>query len=110
MKREFKEFDVELDGIYYCPHHPDEDCNCRKPKTGLFDKAIKDHEIIVEKSYMLGDKILDIEAGKNVGMKAILIPVRDGKEETIYEKHQFTCHPDYIARDFTDAVGWVLKY
>lgn len=109
MKREFKKFDVELDGIYYCPHHPDEDCNCRKPKTGLFDKAIKDHDIIVEQSYMLGDKIIDIEAGKNVGTKGILIPVRNGKKEKIYEEHRGVRHPDYVALDFEDAVEWVLK-
>lgn len=109
MEKEFKKFNVELDGIYYCPHHPDDNCNCRKPKTGLLDKAIKDHDIIVEESYMIGDKIQDIEAGKKIGMKGILIPVRDGKDETIYEEHRRGCRPDYVACDFEDAVGWVLK-
>jgi D,D-heptose 1,7-bisphosphate phosphatase len=109
MKRELKKYEVELDGIYYCPHHPDDNCNCRKPKTGLLDKAIKDHDIVVEKSYMIGDKIHDIEAGKKIGTKGILIPLRDGKDETILEVHQWCCHPDYVACDFEDAVGWVLK-
>ena len=109
MKKEFHQFNVELDGIYYCPHHPDDGCNCRKPKTGLFDKAIKDHDIIVEKSYMIGDKIQDIEAGIKIGTKSILIPVLDGKDGTIYEEHQLDYHPDYVACDFEDAVGWVLK-
>ena len=60
MKKEFQKFNVILDGIYYCPHHPDDNCNCRKPNTGLFEKAIKEHNIDVKKSYMIGDKILDI--------------------------------------------------
>jgi len=110
MKREFKKFDVELDGIYYCPHHPDDNCNCRKPNTGLFDKAIKNHGVAVKDSYMLGDKMHDIDAGKRVGIKGILIPVQDEKDKTIHEEHKWDFHPDYIACNFTDAVGWILKY
>lgn len=109
MKREFKKFNVELDGIYYCPHHPDDGCNCRKPKTGLFDKAIKEHDIDVKKSYMLGDKNLDVVAGRNVGTKTVLIPVPGTTGKTAIEKSKKDSCPDYIARDFTDAIEWILK-
>lgn len=64
MKNEFRKFGIVLDGIYYCPHHPDDNCNCRKPNTGLFEKAINEHNIDVKKSYTIGDKTLDIDAGK----------------------------------------------
>lgn len=109
MKREFKKFNVELDGIYYCPHHPDDDCNCRKPKTGLFDKAIKEHDIDVKKSYMLGDKDLDVVAGRNAGTKTILIPIPGITGDSVIEKNKNDLCPDYIARDFTDAIEWILK-
>ncbi len=114
MKKEFEKFNVELDGIYYCPHHPDDGCNCRKPKTGLFDIAIKEHDIDVKKSYMLGDKILDVVAGKKIGTKNILIPVSDIIDDSVieginYEKNKCECTPDYIADSFANAIKWILN-
>lgn len=109
MKKEFREFDVVLDGIYYCPHHPDENCNCRKPNTVLFEKAIKEHNIDVEKSYMIGDKILDVGAGKKIGAGTIIIPEPHIKDEFISKKNEWKYTPDCIADDFMDAVEWILK-
>lgn len=109
MKKEFQKFDVVLDGIYYCPHHPDDNCNCRKPNTGLFEKAIKEHNIDVKKSYLLGDKILDIGAGKKISVRAILIPEPYIREELLSKKNEWEYKPDYIADDFMDAVEWILK-
>lgn len=73
-----------LDGLYFCPHHPDKgfegevpelkfDCNCRKPKTGLFDKAHEDFNIDLSQSWMIGDGKVDVEAGNNAGCKTILL-------------------------------------
>lgn len=109
MEKEFQKFDVVLDGIYYCPHHPDDNCNCRKPKTGLFEKAINEHDIDVKQSYMLGDKILDVGAGKKIGVRTIIIPEPQVREELIYKKNECENNPDYVADDFMDAVEWILK-
>jgi len=109
MKQEFQKFGVTLDGIYYCPHHPDDKCKCRKPNTGLFEKAIKEHNINVKKSYMLGDKILDIGAGKKIGVKTILIPEPHVRDDFLSQKNEWECNPDYIADDFLDAVEWILN-
>ena len=62
-----------IDAFYYCPHRPDEDCICRKPKSGLLEKAIQEFKIDVKKSWMIGDNESDITAGKNVGVKTIKI-------------------------------------
>lgn len=73
-----------LDGIYYCPHHPDKgfegevadlkvDCECRKPKSGLLLRAAKDFNIDLKQSWMIGDSENDILAGKNAGCKTALI-------------------------------------
>lgn len=110
MIAEFLNFDVTLDGIYYCPHHPDDHCNCRKPNTGLFEKAIQEHNIDITKSYMIGDKMLDIEAGKNIGVKTALIPEPHSREEFLSQKQELEYHPDYIADDFLDAVEWILNW
>ena len=109
MEKEFQKFDVLLDGIYYCPHHPDDNCNCRKPNTGLFEKAINEHNIDVKSSYMLGDKILDVGVGKKIGVRTIIIPELHGRVGFLSKKNEWEYNPDYIADDFMDAVGWILK-
>jgi D,D-heptose 1,7-bisphosphate phosphatase len=109
MKKEFQKFGIVLDGIYYCPHHPDDNCNCRKPKTGLFEKAIKEHNIDVKKSYVVGDKILDIGAGKKIGATAILIPEPHVRDELLSKKNEWKHNPNYIANDMYDAVEYILS-
>lgn len=108
MRSEFLQHGVVLDGIYYCPHHPDANCNCRKPKTLMFEQAIRDLQIDVTSSFMLGDKILDIEAGKKAGVRTILIPEPHMREDCLARKSLWSCEPDFIADDFTDAVRWIL--
>ncbi len=108
MEKEFQRSNVILDGIYYCPHHPEDNCNCRKPNTGLFERVINEQDIDVKKSYMLGDKILDVGAGKNIGVRTVLIPEPHLREESLSKKNEWEYHPDYIADNFTDAVEWIL--
>lgn len=78
---------VELDGIYYCPHHADKgiseykiDCECRKPKTGMLDSAIADLDINPKLSLLVGDKLSDIEAGNKVGLKGSYL-VNSGNDD-----------------------------
>ena len=68
-----KKYGTFLDGFYYCPHTPDENCNCRKPKSGLLEKAILELNIDLNSSWMIGDSDSDIEAADSVGCKAIKI-------------------------------------
>ncbi|DAA83491.1 MAG TPA: hypothetical protein DCS44_08285 [Cyanobacteria bacterium UBA10660] len=95
-----------LNGIYYCPHHPEKgfdgeikelkiNCECRKPKAGMLFRATKDLNIDLEHSWMIGDSQRDIEAGKNANCKTISI------------KEDFGA--DYIAQDLKDAVNYILK-
>lgn len=107
MKAEFRKFNTDVDDIYYCPHHPDANCDCRKPKTKLFEMAIKEHCVDIKKSYMMGDKMQDMEAGKKVGIKTILIPVSNESREHELSKKIRGCKPDYVARNFTEAVDWI---
>ena len=62
-----------LDGFYYCPHTPNENCNCRKPKSGLLEKAILELNIDLNSSWMIGDRDSDVEASNSIGCKAIKI-------------------------------------
>ncbi len=66
---------INLTAVYYCPHHPDISlCNCRKPGTLLFEKAIEEYKIDPKASWMIGDSNIDIEAAEKFGIKCILIP------------------------------------
>jgi len=106
----FRQFGVSLAGIYYCPHHPDDHCTCRKPQTGLFEKAVLQHGIDVSQSFMVGDKLLDIEAGKKIGAKTILIPEPLEREQLLQAKSRWTVNPDYIAAESCSVgAGPVLR-
>lgn len=79
---------VDLDGIYYCPHHSEKgigeykvDCDCRKPKPGMLLSAIEELNIDVSRSILVGDKVSDIQAGLAAGVKSNYL-VRTGKAIT----------------------------
>lgn len=107
MIKELKEKGAKVDAIYYCPHHPDDKCICRKPETGLLKKAVKDFKIDTSKSFIIGDRMLDVEAGFKIGLKTILIPER--KKMVEKEREESTVEPDYICDDFLSGVKWIVK-
>ncbi|MDE1767038.1 MAG: HAD family hydrolase [Thaumarchaeota archaeon] len=74
---------TQIDAFYYCPHRPDENCNCRKPKPGLLNKAINDLKIDPKLSWMIGDRDSDIEAAKLVGCKFVKIISNSGLDYAV---------------------------
>lgn len=83
MLNEFKERSIPIDGVYFCPHGPDEQCQCRKPKPGMIHQAIKDFNIDISKSWVIGDRERDLEAGKNAGLTQFILM----KHHTIVENN-----------------------
>ena len=73
MAEELAREGASVDGIYYCPHHPDDNCNCRKPKPSLILQAARDFDVDMEHSFMVGDRQKDIDLGKAVGCRTILV-------------------------------------
>ena len=73
MLEEVEKAGGHIEQIYYCPHHPKDNCMCRKPKPGMLLEAKKDMNISLENSYFIGDSFKDIEAGASVGCKTILL-------------------------------------
>lgn len=69
MIYELQKYGAYLDAIYYCPHRVEDNCNCRKPKTGMLEQAAKDFKIDYNNSWLIGDESKDIEAGKSVGCR-----------------------------------------
>ncbi len=80
INEELSKIGAHIDAFYFCPHHPEhglgeykKECNCRKPKTGLFEQAISDYQIDIDSSFLFGDKEWDIEAGEKVGLKSFMV-------------------------------------
>ena len=104
-----------VDDIFYCPHHPDKgfegevpelkfDCECRKPKTGMIDEAVKKYNIDLSKSYMVGDSTMDLELARNAGVKSVLVDTGFAGDDGKYDR---SC--DIEAKDLLDAVEKIIK-
>ena len=72
---------IKLDGIYVCPHHPEEGCRCRKRATGLVEQAVFHHGFDPGTSFVIGDRDSDIDCGRNLGAFTILVRTGQGEEE-----------------------------
>jgi D,D-heptose 1,7-bisphosphate phosphatase len=110
---------AHIDNFYYCPHHPTEgiepyrqNCNCRKPAPGMLLRAAQDLNIDLTRSYLVGDRFNDMEAGKKIGVRGVLVKTGfgqgllqdDGPDVATPENK-----PDFIAADILEAVKWILK-
>ena len=84
--KQAKKQNIKIDGIYFCPHIPDENCECRKPKPGMILKAAKEFQIDLKKSIMIGDSNTDIEAAKQAGCNGILVK-NTGSLKNIIKKY-----------------------
>jgi D-glycero-D-manno-heptose 1,7-bisphosphate phosphatase len=91
---------ITLDGLYFCPHTPQDQCLCRKPNTGLIEKASEDLEFDLSASIVIGDKASDIEMGCRVGALTILVRTGYGAQVAAEQK----VAPDYIVDDLPAAV------
>lgn len=98
-----------LDAIYYCPHHPDDRCACRKPRTGLVDQAVHELGIDLSHAYVVGDQKRDVELARTVGTRAVLVTISPTSLETLQNLQLERCPPDYAASTLVDAVEWILK-
>ena len=99
--------EIKIRGARYCIHGKKAKCDCRKPKTQLLEKAVANIQFDKERTYFVGDKLSDLEAGKNFGVKTILVRTGYGKETE--KKLPKNLQPDHIVNDFKEAVPLILK-
>ena len=102
MIKKMTEEGIRIRGTYYCLHGKKEGCPCRKPETGLFKKAVKNIQFDPQKTYFVGDKATDVEAGKRFGIKTIFVRTGHGKADE--PKLKGSLKPDYIVNTLSDAV------
>lgn len=108
IRKRLRKQNVIIEDFFVCLHHPEEACSCRKPKTGLIEMAFAKYPIDRERSYVIGDRVTDIELAKNAGLKGILVLTGYGRGELEYVLPRKSVRPDYIAEDLFDAVNYIL--
>lgn len=97
------QLDVRLDGIFLCPHGPDDECDCRKPLPGLIHQAMAEHGFGAEHAWVIGDKEVDIGSGRAVGARTILVRTGHGK------RYEPGTKADFVTDDLAAAVDLILK-
>lgn len=91
---------IRMAGILYCPHRPDEDCECRKPKPYMIQKAADTHGIDLSQSFLVGNDTKDMQTGRNAGVKTVGVFLRDDVPGHLMDFH---------AANLTEAAEWVTK-
>ncbi len=116
MENDLAAAGAHLDRVYYCPHHPTEgrppyniECMCRKPRTGMLEQAARECAIDLARSFIVGDKALDIEAGKRAGTKSILVLTGFGRS-SVEECRRRGTNPDFTAPTVAEAVEYIMHH
>jgi D-glycero-D-manno-heptose 1,7-bisphosphate phosphatase len=115
LQAKLKESGATLADIYYCPHHPDvgpagyrKNCRCRKPNPGMLLRAGEELGLDLKRSYMVGDRVTDIEAGRRAGTRTALVRTGLGDAELRRFDELGVDAPDYVAGDLLAAVRWIV--
>jgi D-glycero-D-manno-heptose 1,7-bisphosphate phosphatase len=107
---------AHIDGIFFCPHYPKGIvpeysivCDCRKPGTGLIQRACKSFDIDLENSYLIGDRCMDMELAHRSNLKGILVTTGYGLGDIEYVLPRSPFKPLHIAEDLLHAVRWIIE-
>lgn len=106
LKNELAESDAKLNAIYFCPHSSTDNCDCRKPKTGMIKRAKQDFSLDLENSWIIGDKAIDVETGFNAQIKTALVLTGYGQTEV----EKLEKKPDLIAENLLQIVKKFLVF
>jgi D-glycero-D-manno-heptose 1,7-bisphosphate phosphatase len=105
---------AHIDGFYYCPHHPAATleayrvrCDCRKPQPGLLRRAALELELDLSRSFSVGDRWQDLQAGRAVGGQSVLVRTGYGRVTESQPVDGFD--PDAVADNLIEAVSWILR-
>jgi D-glycero-D-manno-heptose 1,7-bisphosphate phosphatase len=114
LRDELQKEGAHLDGVYYCPHHPEVgeaqyqiNCECRKPKAGMLHQAALEHNIDLGRSYVIGDKTLDIEMARSVGARGVLVLTGYG-HDSVRRLEGKPFQPDLISETVLEAIRTIL--
>jgi D-glycero-D-manno-heptose 1,7-bisphosphate phosphatase len=116
LQAEMAQADVYLDAIYYCPHHPSvgeppyrQACNCRKPRTGMLERAVEEFGVDLSRSYVIGDRYGDIELAHNARTQSIFVLSGYGLGEYEYQRQSWKLQPGWVVSNLLEASQVVLR-
>ncbi len=110
LQEELSRFGAQLDGIYYCPHHPDEGCLCRKPRPGLIQKAASDLDLDLSRAYVVGDRFTDLLLAREINACGVLVLTGYGRGELTYYLPRIGLEPDLVAEDLWEAAQKIIAH
>jgi D-glycero-D-manno-heptose 1,7-bisphosphate phosphatase len=109
MERQLAAAGARVDGVYYCTHTSVDGCNCRKPKTGMVERAADEHGLLLAKSYVVGDRYGDIELAHNIGARGVLVRTGYGEGDLAWNSSSWPKAPDFVAETLLGATDWILE-
>lgn len=116
MDRLLAQEGAHIDGLYYCPHHPEAkemqyriDCNCRKPKTGMLLQAADEMNLDLSHSFVVGDRWSDIKCADRAGCSSVLVLTGYGRGDYEYIGPDQDIQPSHVAENLFDSVKWILS-
>jgi D-glycero-D-manno-heptose 1,7-bisphosphate phosphatase len=109
MTQQLSKLGAKIDAIYYCPHTSVENCSCRKPRTGMLERAAREHALDLQRSFVVGDRHGDIELAHNVQARGILVRTGYGEGELAWHAAKWPTQPDFVAQDLAEAADWILR-
>ena len=109
LQVELKQWEAHIDAIYFCPHLPEDNCECRKPRPGMMLRAARELEIDLGRSYMVGDRYVDVRAAHAAGVRSVLVCSGDGAAEMAKYAGLPGPQPDFVADNLLHAVDAILS-
>jgi heptosyltransferase II len=100
---------ARLDAVYYCPHHPNDGCRCRKPQPAMIHRAAADLALDLSRAYVIGDQPRDIELARQVGARAVLVLSGQTIRAAVHDMEPSGIAPDFVAEALGDAVEWIFR-
>ena len=103
----FKKEGIHIRGVYYCLHGKEANCNCRKPKTGLFETAARDTLFEPASTYFVGDKLTDVQAGKRFGLRTLFVLTGHGQNDLnrLTPENQ----PEVVFPSLKEAAAYIIE-
>lgn len=110
MQRELVSIGARIDAVYYCPHSSADSCDCRKPNTGMIERAAREHQIDLSRSFMVGDRYGDMELAFRAGCRGVFVRSGYGLGEETWHARGWPRQPDAVVDDLQAAVDWILVH
>jgi D-glycero-D-manno-heptose 1,7-bisphosphate phosphatase len=100
---------AHIDSFYYCPHSGADACACRKPNTGMLERAAREHMLDLPRSFVVGDRHGDVELARNAGARSIFVRTGYGEGDLAWHSADWPIQPNFVAPTLTEAVEWILE-